>query len=115
MHLIVKAKEGYKLSAIIRDFKKFTAQQIIKSIKEEPESIREWLLSEMLKACKANSKEQTYQLWRNDNHPIELYNNEVINQKINYIHNNPVEEGIVIKAEDYLYSSTNDLLAMEDM
>lgn len=115
LHLIVKAKEGYKLSAIIRDFKKFTAQQIIKSIKEEPESRREWLLSEMLKACKANSKEQTYQLWRNDNHPIELYNNEVINQKINYIHNNPVEEGIVIKAEDYLYSSTNDLLAMEDM
>ena len=50
----------------------------------------------------------------NDNHPIELYNNEVINQKINYIPNNPVEEGIVIKAEDYLYSSTNDLLAMED-
>ena len=115
MQLIVKAKEGYKLSAIIRDFKKFTAQQIIKSIKEEPESRREWLLSEMLKAGKANSKEQTYQLWRNDNHPIELYNNEVINQKINYIHNNPVEEGIVIKAEDYLYSSTNDLLAMEDM
>lgn len=109
MHLIVKAKEGYKLSAIIRDFKKFTAQQIIKSIKEEPESRREWLLSEMLKAGKANSKEQTYQLWRNDNHPIELYNNEVINQKINYIHKNPVEEGIVIKAEDYLYSSTNDL------
>ena len=56
MHLIVKAKEGYKLSAIIRDFKKFTAQQIIKSTKEEPESRREWLLSEMLKACKANSK-----------------------------------------------------------
>ena len=110
MHLIVKAKEGYKLSAIIRDFKKFTAQQIIKSIKEEPESRREWLLSEMLKAGKANSKEQTYQLWRNDNHPIELYNNEVINQKINYIHNNPVEEGIVVKAEDYLYSSANDLL-----
>lgn len=115
MHLIVRAKEGYKLSAIIRDFKNFTAQQIIKSIKEEPESRREWLLSEMLKAGKANSKEQTYQLWRNDNHPIELYNNEVINQKINYIHNNPVEEGIVVKAEDYLYSSTNDLLAMEDM
>jgi len=115
IHLIVKAKEGYQLSAIIRDFKKYTAQQIIKSIKEEPESRREWLLSEMLKAGKANSKEQTYQLWRNDNHPIELYNNEVITQKINYIHNNPVEEGIVVKAEDYLYSSANDLLDMEEM
>lgn len=110
IHMIVKAKEGFKLSAIIRDFKKFTAQRIIRAIQEEPESRKGWLLSEMLKAGKSNSKKQTYQLWRNDNHPIELYSNEVIEQKMNYIHNNPVEAGIVIRSEDYLYSSTNDLI-----
>ncbi len=110
IHLIVKAKEGCKLSAIIRDFKKFTSKQIIKSIQEEPESRKEWLLSIMLDAGKQNSKKQTFQLWRNDNHPIELYNNEVIDQKIKYIHNNPVVEEIVEKAEDYIYSSARNYM-----
>ena len=34
--------------------------------------------------------------------------NEVIQQKIDYIHNNPVEEGIVFRPEDYKYSSAPD-------
>jgi REP element-mobilizing transposase RayT len=105
MHLIVSANEGFKLSGIIRDFKKFIAQRIIKAIKEETESRRNWLLVEMLRAGKSNSKKQTHQLWRNDNHPIELYTNEVINQKVAYIHNNPVVEGVVINSADFLYSS----------
>ena len=43
-----------------------------------------------------------------DNKPIELWSNEVIQQKIDYIHNNPVEEGIVFRPEDYKYSSAVD-------
>lgn len=46
----------------------------------------------MLKAGQTNNKNSKYQLWRNDNHPIELYSNEVISQKVDYIHNNPVLE-----------------------
>ncbi len=115
MHMIVRAKKGHKLSGIIRDFKKYTSKQIIKSIQDTSESRKSWLLSEMLKAGELNSKKQTYQLWRNDNHPIELYSNELINQKTDYIHNNPVAEGIVEKAEDYLYSSANDLLILAEM
>jgi hypothetical protein len=29
-------------------------------------------------------------------------------QRLNYIHNNPVEAGLVEKKEDYLYISTRD-------
>ncbi len=29
---------------------------------------------------------------RHDNHPIELWSNKVIDEKINYVHNNPVKE-----------------------
>jgi hypothetical protein len=56
----------------------------------------------MRRAGKSNSKEQTHPLWRNDNHPIELYTNEVSNQKVNYIHNNPVVECVVVSPTDYL-------------
>ena len=115
IHLVARAKEGYKLSDILRDFKKHTSKQIIKSIQEEAESRRGWLLSEMLKAGQGNSKNSKYQLWRNDNHPIELYSNEVINQKVDYIHNNPVAEGIVEQAADYLYSSARNFEGEEGL
>jgi hypothetical protein len=39
---------------------------------------------------------------------IELHSNEVIKQKLDYIHQNPVEAGIVEKQEDYLYSSARN-------
>ena len=54
---------------------------------------------------KGNSQNQENQFWKNGNHPIELWSAEVIKQKINYLHNNPVKQGIVAKPEDYLYSS----------
>lgn len=107
IHLVVQAKEGFLLSGIVRDFKKYTSKQILQSIKSGVESRREWLLYIMQKAGQQNSKKQNYQLWRNDNHPIALYSDEVIAQKINYIHRNPVVAGIVIRSEDYVYSSAS--------
>jgi putative transposase len=49
-----------------------------------------------------------FKFWRQYNHPKELYSDHFIKQKIEYIHNNPVEAGIVNKAEAYLYSSARD-------
>jgi len=39
---------------------------------------------------------------------MELYSPAFTVQKLNYIHNNPIEAGLVKKAEDYLYSSAKD-------
>ncbi|MCB0502760.1 MAG: transposase [Bacteroidetes bacterium] len=108
VHLIARAKEGFRLSDILRDFKKFTSKKIIKEIEEQGESRREWLLRLLAYYGKINKKNSQYQVWRNDNHPIVLYSANVIDQKMNYIHNNPVEEGIVENAEYYLYSSAKD-------
>ena len=108
VHLVARAKEGFKLSSLLRDMKKHTSKKIIKTIQEEPESRCDWLLSVMQSSAMKNSKKQEYQLWRNDNHPIVLYSETIIAQKINYIHNNPVASGIVSAAEDYIYSSARD-------
>ena len=112
-HLICRAKEEYVLSDILRDFKRHTAKHLLQSISEEPESRREWILAIFEDAGSKNQKNKKYQVWRQDNHPIELYTNEVIDQKLNYIHNNPVEEGIVQNAEDYLYSSARNYACLE--
>lgn len=108
IHLIARAKEGFQLSDILRDFKKHTCKQIIKAIQEEGESRREWMLKLLAEAGQGNHKNKTWQLWRNDNHPIELYSPSVMDQKLDYIHNNPIKAGIVDNAEDYLYSSARN-------
>lgn len=102
VHLIIRAKEGYKLENILRDFKKFTSKSLLKAIAVNPEESRkEWLL-EKFKMVKGNC------FWGTDNHPIELWSNEVINQKLEYLHNNSVEAGFVFCPEQYVYSSAID-------
>jgi hypothetical protein len=51
-----------------------------------------------------NSHNMHYQFWRQDNQPKELYSPAFTVQKLNYVHNNPVEAGLVGRPEDYLYS-----------
>ena len=114
LHIIVRAREGFKLSNIIRDFKRHTAKRIIKEIKENiKESRTEWILELLQRAGAENSKNKMYQFWRQDNHPIELYTNTVIEEKLNYIHNNPVKAGVVENSEDYLFSSARNYAEME--
>jgi hypothetical protein len=76
--------------------------------KSQLENWKEFLLDYFKKEAEKSSNTTNYQFWRHDNKPIELWSNEVIQQKIEYIHNNPVEEGIVFRPEDYKYSSASD-------
>ncbi len=51
LHLLCKGTDGFILSDIMRDFKKFTSKQIVKTIQEEPESRRVWMLEYFQKSC----------------------------------------------------------------
>jgi hypothetical protein len=66
------------------------------------------MLSIFNKAGEYNSNNTEYQFWRQDNKPIELWSNEVIGQKLEYIHNNPVSAGFVSEPWHWLYSSAID-------
>ena len=109
IHLIFRSTSKQKPELLIGDFKQFTSKAIVKAIISNPkESRKEHLLEQFLKTGRNSSNVNKYQFWRHDNHPIELWSNKVIDEKINYIHNNPVEEGLVFRAEDYLYRSAAD-------
>ncbi len=109
VHLGFSCAADNKPEAIIGDFKRFTSKAIVKAIIENPkESRKDFLLEQFLKAGSKSSNVNKYQFWRHDNKPIELWSNKVIDEKINYIHNNPVEEGLVFNPEDYVYSSAVD-------
>ncbi|SFE83248.1 Transposase IS200 like [Flavobacterium xueshanense] len=68
LHLFCKATNDFILSDVIRDFKKFTSKKIIQTIKEEPESRRDWLLDYFKKSCEHLKKEQHYKVWQDGYH-----------------------------------------------
>lgn len=108
VHLVVSAKQN-DTSEILRDFKKFTSKEIIKTLANNiGESRKEWMMEIFRKEGAANSRNSIYQFWRQDNQPKELFSSGFTKQKLEYIHNNPVEAGIVEKAEEYIYSSARD-------
>lgn len=109
IHLIFRSIAGQNPELLLGDFKRFTSRNIIKAIQDNPkESRKEFLLAFFKKEAEKTSNTSNNQFWRHDNKPIELWSNEVIQQKIDYIHKNPVEEGYVFRPEDYKYSSAID-------
>jgi putative transposase len=109
IHLIVGRNGKEEIQDIIRDFKKYTSVKITKAIEENPkESRREWLLWMFRKLAEKSNKHQKYCFWQNEYHPIELSDPMIMQQKLDYIHNNPLEEQIVNNPEDYRYSSAID-------
>ena len=107
IHLIIQSKDG-KLSDLIRDFKKFVAKSILDKIQNIPESRREWILERFKLAAQCHQRNKDYQFWQYGNHPEEIYTNNFMWSKLDYIHLNPVRAGLVIKASDYVYSSASN-------
>jgi hypothetical protein len=107
IHLVAQV-EGHELSHVLRDFKKFTANEILKAIQQEPESRREWLLYMFKYFANVQTDNRHYQVWQSDNHPIALWSLPVIWQKIVYVHLNPVWAGLVTDPAHYLYSSASN-------
>ncbi len=112
LHMIARAEDGTNLSDILRDFKKFTSKKIIEQINDEAESRREWMLDRFEFAGRHNNKIKNYKFWQDGNHPVELTNYNFIQQKLQYIHNNPVVEGFVQNPEEYLFSSARNYAEM---
>ncbi len=116
VHFILSAKENFELSSILRDFKKHTSFKIRELIENNfYESRKEWMLNIFREAGLKNRRNMNYQFWRQDNKPIELDTNKMSEQRLNYIHENPVKEGIVDQPYHYLYSSACDYAGMKGL
>jgi REP element-mobilizing transposase RayT len=114
IHLLCKATDGFILSDVIRDFKKFTSKKVIQIIIEEPESRREWMLDYFTKACEHLKRNQQHKVWQDGYHAEIVETNWFIKQKVNYIHNNPVAEKIVALPEDYYFSSARNYAGLDN-
>lgn len=78
---------------------KYTAQQLKRSLASNN---KEYLVS-----FKVNKYDRDYQFWKREQLVIELITPSVFEQKIDYIHYNPVVAGLCNYPEEYYYSSAN--------
>jgi REP element-mobilizing transposase RayT len=108
VHLIFRSKDGNP-SGLMMDLKGFTSRNLLRAIKDNPqESRKEWMMDIFQKAGNSKSNVQQMQFWQHDNHPIEIWSIKVFEQKMNYIHENPVESGFVVESIEWKYSSARN-------
>ena len=94
LHLIVQNDD---VSGFVRDFKKFTAFEIMKNLQGTEPRVAELFQAE-------NKK---YQIWEKTNMPKQIETEKFFHQKREYIETNPVRKGYVEKAEYWKYSSAS--------
>jgi REP element-mobilizing transposase RayT len=99
IHLIWQINQTYKLEAVQRNFLKFTAQKIKTDLKNNHPQVLEKFL--------VNLKDRKYQLWEINPLSVDLFAEKVFLQKLNYIHQNPIQEKwkLADLPENYFYSS----------
>jgi len=109
MHLIAK---GEGLAKHIKNFKAFTAHQIIKYLNENSKFKTLHLLR---RGKKSHKVESSYQVWQEGSHPKQLFKYEIMAQKIKYIHYNPVKRGYVDDPVHWRYSSARNYRGKEGL
>jgi REP element-mobilizing transposase RayT len=93
------------LARVLADFKRHTARQIIEQLKLED---CKWLLNQLEYFCAAHKAESRLQVWQEGSHPQEIVSDEMMGQKIDYIHANPVRRGLVTASEHWRFSSAHE-------
>jgi putative transposase len=107
IHMVANVTDG-SLGDVLGAFKTYTSKELFKLIaNNEQESRRKWMLNAFEREGQYNPLNTNHQFWQNGNYPVLLYSPAVIDQKIDYIHDNPVRAGFVGSAHEFWYSSAN--------
>ena len=110
-HLHFIASAG-NLPKEVKDFKSFTARTIIDFFHARGDAE----MLDRLTWHKARHKVQSqHQLWQEGSHPQQITDDEMMCQKLEYIHNNPVRRGYVDLPEHWRYSSARNYLGLSGL
>ena len=102
LHMVLSSDDLHKS---MQSFKQYTAKQLLELLKKENATT---LLDQLAFYKKAHHKEKSYQVWEEGYQPKLIQNDQMMKQKIDYIHQNPVKRGYVDEAIHWRYSSARD-------
>jgi REP element-mobilizing transposase RayT len=101
-HLVIS---GPELSKVLSSLKMYTARKIILQLTEDR---KEWLLNQFAYFKKRHKTSSAHQVWQEGSHPQIIMNEQMLVQKIEYTHYNPVKRGLVDLPEHWRYSSARN-------
>jgi REP element-mobilizing transposase RayT len=100
---------GDNLSKEIGDFKSYTARQLIDLLSAAGAKT----ILQQLSYRKAKHKDdRSFQFWQEGSHPQQITSEEMMRQKIEYTHYNPVKRGFVDNPVHWRYSSARNYAGM---
>ena len=102
LHLVASSDN---LSKELGDFKSFTARQIIDYYTRNNAKP---ILEALSNGKQSYKKDREYQFWQEGSHPQQIQTREMMTQKIEYIHHNPVRRGYVSDPCHWRYSSARN-------
>ena len=91
-------------------FKSYTAKQLIAYLSEHNVT---QVLEQLAFYKKAHKHDKAYQFWQEGCHPEWIQNHEMMRQKVDYIHQNPVKRGYVELPEHWRYSSARNYIGQK--
>ncbi len=106
LHFIASALD---LSKEIGDFKSFTARKIIDEYQERG---AQHVLEQLVWHKRPFKSDRNHQFWQEGSHPQRIQGIEMMQQKVGYIHNNPVKRGWVDDPVHWCYSSARNYADM---
>jgi putative transposase len=104
VHSIVSATDG-NLASIIRDYKRHTSWKILELLGE---TRNRRLLKYFHAVAKREERGNEHKIWQSGSHPILIESDGFFEQKLQYLHNNPVVKGYVERPEDWKFSSARN-------
>jgi putative transposase len=97
IHIAWHIQPEHKRENVQRDFLKYTAQQIIADLNKNHEKVLPLFL--------VNAKDRKYQIWERNPLSVDIWSREVLWQKLQYMHQNPVRAGVCQWPQQYYWSS----------
>jgi len=106
VHTILSAQNG-NLQDILRDFKRFTSKTVSELLTSKS---NKKLLRYFRQAALRDGKGNDFKIWQSGSHAEIVYSMPFFEQKLNYIHENPVRKGFVHQPEHWVYSSARNYI-----
>jgi len=97
IHLLWQIIHPHQREDVQRDMLKFTAQMMIKELRNNNPIL--------LEDYYVGARDRKYQIWERNPLSVPVWTADVLKQKLQYIHNNPVRAGLCIYSEEYKYST----------
>ncbi len=97
IHVLWCKQDAWVDKNVQQQFSKFTAQQLKFSLIDE--------YPDLLTHYESTQRDRVFQFWERRPFKATIYNRIVFEQKLDYIHQNPVKAGLSSLPEDYVYSS----------